>query len=113
MVDEVSLEHLVVAWFEDGTSGNASVYLLKKAIRTLGTKGAVSIVINREHGQAVLCSFELKEDADRLARAMKARRIDKYPGWKSQRGFSLDKVYIVAKDLADRSPRPRPRPRPQ
>jgi len=107
MPTDPPFQHLIVAWYEGKSPGQRAVYLLRKVIRSLGADGSFSVVINRQSGQSVHCAFEIKEDADRLAGAMKARRIEKYPGWKSQRGFSLDEAYDVAKDLVDRSPRRR------
>ena len=101
MVDVPDLKHLVAAWFEDSTAGRHFVQLLRKSIRALGVEGSFSVVIDRQRGPAIHCLFEREEDALRLARAMNARRSDTYPGWKSQRAFSLEKAYARARSLAD------------
>jgi len=105
MVDTPTLPHLVVASFKESASGRSMVQLLTKMIRALGTEGAFSVTINRQHGQSVHCAFEMEGDAARLAGAMKAQPIAKYPGWVSQSGFSLDIAHVLAKRLAEESPR--------
>ena len=41
---------------------------------------AFGISIDRQHSQVIHCAFEMEEDADRFARAMKARLVDDYAG---------------------------------
>ena len=104
VVDGPDLQHLVVARFEESTSGRHFVQLLRKSIRALGVDGSFSVVIDRQRGAAIHCLFELEQDALRLARAMNARRTDSYPGWQSQRVFSLERAYARARSLADTTP---------
>jgi hypothetical protein len=89
-IDESPHAYLIVASVEAGEHAQTTRNLLVRLIRALGTKGGFSIAVNRQHGYALLCGFELTEDADRLAAAVNAKPTGKYGGWKSQRTFKLD-----------------------
>ena len=95
--------YLLVASFDETTQGPFARNLLNRLVRALRPKANFSISINRQHGPALLCGFELKEDAEAVAASMKAKPIGKYDGWKSQWAFTLDartakKIQDVAED---------------
>ena len=88
--DEAPQAYLVVAFVEDDTAVTPARALLGRLIRHLGPKGAYSISVNRQYGLALMCGFQLEADATKFAAVARAKPIDRYGGWKSQRAFMLD-----------------------
>lgn len=81
---------LVVAFIESGTPVRPTQMTVIRLIRHLRPKGSYSVTTSRQQGLALMCGFELEEDATKFAAAVRAKPIGKYGGWKSQRGFVLD-----------------------
>lgn len=88
--DDARLQFLVVASLDADTPARPVRMLLARLFRGLSLKGSYSITLSRQQGFAILCGFELKDDADRVAAAVGAKPIGKYGGWKSQRAFQLN-----------------------
>lgn len=88
--DDSPHAYLIVVLVEAGEHARPTRNLIVRLIRALGTKGEFSIAVNRQQGYALLCAFELEEDADRLAAAVNARPTGDYGDWKSQRSFKLN-----------------------
>ena len=84
------LVHLVHASLQEVGPARDAAQLLLRLIKALQTEGSFAADIDRQQGIAIHCRFELKTDAHRLARIVKAKPDTKYPGWQSQSGFSLD-----------------------
>ena len=58
---------------------------------TRGLVGAFALTVSRAAGfPEILCGFETRADADALAGLSKATTTDRYPGFATQRAFSLD-----------------------
>lgn len=86
-----ALGHLVVGYLKVAGATSAKSGLIITLIRALGMEDAFVVDVQREGGSwAVHCAFEREADADRLALAVKARGVRRYPGWKSQRAFLFD-----------------------
>lgn len=80
--------------------------LLRRLIRRLKPTGFYAIGILRKGSDgSIWCGFSTKADADRLAEAVRAKCVSQWPGWASQRAFTLDETLrsIIAAALATRS----------
>ena len=65
--------------------------LLHRVIARLPLVGAFALTVSRAAGfPEILCGFETRADADALAGLSKATTTDRYPGFATQRAFSLD-----------------------
>lgn len=82
---------LVVGKVEHASRLQVSDESVINLIATFGCKGdwATGQILDG-NGRAVHCVFVRKDDADRLAAAVEATDIDRYPGFSSQREFRLD-----------------------
>jgi len=104
-VEDPAHAYLVVAFMEDATSLRLARNAVARLIRNLEPQGTYSITASRQQGLALLFGFELEADAAKLAKAVKAKPIGKYGGWKSQRGFLLDgRKYDAILKLAPAAP---------
>jgi len=61
-----------------------------RLIQNLNAQGATSIILSRQQGLALLCGFEQEADASKFAEEVQAMPMNRYGGWKSQRGFLLN-----------------------
>jgi hypothetical protein len=80
-------------------------YLLRRLISRLMPTGVYAIGILRKGSDAsIWCGFSAKADADRLADAVRAKCVSQWPGWASQRAFTLDESLraVIAAALATR-----------
>ena len=85
--------NLVVGW-----AGNSDAMMSAMRARTmidliaaLRPKGLYSVrLVDEEDGPAIHCGFQNGADADRLAGAVGATVVGRYPGYRSQRGVVLD-----------------------
>jgi hypothetical protein len=77
----------------DPITGNArwACGLLAKLIGRLAPKDVYAIAVDR-HGRTpeIHSVFATEADARKLANAVRADRAGRYPGWASQRTFTLD-----------------------
>ncbi len=90
-IDDAPHAYLVVASLEPGTAVRPIRMAVARLIRHLRPNGAYSISVSRQQELALLCGFELEADAAKLSAAVRAKPIGRYAGWRSQRGFMLDK----------------------
>ena len=82
--------HLVVG-VVDGPAASSS-RLLGKLLRRVAPRGDYSLCILKERtGPTVHVVFERKDDADKFAQGHRASAMGRYPGWASQRSFSMGK----------------------
>ena len=85
------LDHLVVGYVKVAGATSAKSRLIFTLIKSLGVEGAHVIDVQGEGGGwAVHCAFEREADAARMALAVHARSVARYPHWKSQRAFLFD-----------------------
>ena len=82
--------HLVVGIVADDDTPN----LLSRHITSLMNylaKGLYAVTVSRDRGTAEIhCAFRRQADADLFAASVQAMASDNYPGWLSQRAFTLD-----------------------
>lgn len=85
------LAHLVVGYVKVAGATPAKSRLILTLIKGLGVEGAHMVDVQGEGGGwAVHCAFEQEADAARIALAVHARCVARYPYWKSQRAFLFD-----------------------
>jgi hypothetical protein len=85
--------HLVVGILDEDLSGTPrkGYDALATLLRRLRPKGDYALTISRAKGRMVIhCVFENESDARRVSEALQADVIGRYPGWASQREFTLD-----------------------
>jgi len=65
--------------------------LLHRVIGRTASNGGFALTVSRAAGfPEILCGFEAQADADALAALSNAQPTDRYPGFATQRVFSLD-----------------------
>lgn len=65
--------------------------LLQRVITRMASDGGFALTVSRAAGfPEILCGFEAQSDADALAALSSAHPTDHYPGFATQRVFSLD-----------------------
>jgi hypothetical protein len=97
--------HLVVGYLPMGASAVRPAATARRLIERQRPRKAWAVSTRQEvHGPAIHCLFESKEDADRLAKAVRAHGMNRYPGRASQRWFDLDAPMVasIAASLAGR-----------
>ena len=82
--------HIVVGKVEHVSRLQVSDETVINLITALGCEGDWATGRIADGGGLVHCVFACKEDADRLAAAVQATDIARYPGFSSQREFRLD-----------------------
>lgn len=91
LVGKFSEPHGVVGRIEDLHRIELADDMIINLIAALAPKGDWATgQLQDGSGHAVHCVFELKEDADRVAHAVQAEHIGRYPGFASTREFRLD-----------------------
>lgn len=99
VVDDPAARHLVVARLSPKSIDEPSA-LLDALIERLGPIGEFALLTRCEEECAVvMCAFTHPDDARALADAVEAQKIERYAGWGSQRGFTLDRT--VARAVID------------
>ncbi len=65
--------------------------LLHRVVGRMASNGGFALTVSRAAGfPEILCGFETQADADALVMLSNARSTDRYPGFATQRVFSLD-----------------------
>jgi hypothetical protein len=97
VVDNPAARHLVAALVAPKAADEPAA-LLAGLIEGVGPAGAFALLTRcEEEGAVVLCAFTHPEDAESVAAAVGAVEMaDRYPGWASCRGFTLDKTTAQA-----------------
>ncbi len=90
LIQELPGTHIVVGKVEHLSRLQISDETVINLITTLGCKGNWATAQLADGSGLVHCVFACKEDADRLANAVQATAIVRYPGFSSQREFRLD-----------------------
>ena len=81
--------HLVMAIADDGED---AARLLDRLFDGMALPGGWAVRAKKENAQECAeCVFGEKASADKVANLFGAKGIGRYPGWKSQREFRLDK----------------------
>jgi hypothetical protein len=89
--------HLVVGYLPMEAKAVRPARAIRRLIERQRPHKAWAVSTRQEvHGPALYCLFEDKGDADRLAKAVRARGMTRYPGWSSQRGFDLDGAMVAS-----------------
>jgi hypothetical protein len=85
--------HLVAGILDEDLSGTPrkAYDALAKLLRRLSSKGDYALTISRQRERVEIhCVFENENDARRVSEALQAGVMGRYPGWASQREFTLD-----------------------
>jgi hypothetical protein len=85
--------HLIMGILDEDLSGapRKGFDALAKLLRRLRFKGDYALTISRVKGRVEIhCAFRRQADADLFAASVQAVALDTYPGWLSQRAFTLD-----------------------
>lgn len=111
-LDEHPGGHIVVANVDTDDNGpsvrallSTGRDLLRRLINRLKPTGLYAIGLLRKGADgSIWCGFSTKADADRLAEAVRAKCVSRWPGWASQRVFTLDETLrsVIATGLATR-----------
>ncbi len=101
-VDRHPVGHLVVARLPaDGPPARSLQGQLSRLLGRLGVSGDYSLAIVRSSGHPEIhAGFEMPTAAGRLARTVQAAETDGYPGWGSQRIFTLNDATSAAIDAS-------------
>src|SRR5689334_9295815 len=105
MIGDFPGGHLVVGYMPMEANAIRPSLMVRRLISRLAPHDDWSTSTRQEaYGPALYCFFKSKQDADRLARAVKARAMSRYPGWASQRWFDLDGAMLssIVSDLTQR-----------
>jgi hypothetical protein len=90
-----STAHLVAGIVADDNTPRLLSHVVASLLRQLELKGEYALAVNRGMGTAEIhCAFRHQADADLFAASVQAMASDNYPGWLSQRAFSLDDAAI-------------------
>lgn len=99
VVDDPAARHLVAVRLEP-RAVDEPVVLMSALIEGLAPAGDFALITRCEEECAVMmCAFSHPTDAQALAAAVDAQQTDRYPGWGSQRCFTLDRC--TAQAIAD------------
>lgn len=91
LLDEFPRAHLIVGHVESLKATATAEKVIGGLIESLGLRADWATgQIQDGRGFAVHCVFARPEDAQRLAAAVQAKGIGRYPGFASQREFTLD-----------------------
>jgi hypothetical protein len=90
MVAQHCPAHLVVGVVSGGGAAPSARLLIRLLDRFDLKRNWAIAVIEEPSGETVHCAFESAADADKLANTFIARPTGSYPGWLSERSFSLD-----------------------
>jgi hypothetical protein len=116
MMRDHPVAHLIVGVIAADASGdriNTSgaklrLELLTRLAKALALRGDYALSINRERdGPHIFVALADSGDVAKLAGAVNARGIDRYPGWASQRSFRFDEK--AARTIGVAAPLPRPK----
>jgi hypothetical protein len=111
VVDDPAARHLVAVRLEP-RAVDEPVVLMSALIEGLAPAGDFALITRCEEECAVMmCAFSHPTDAQALASAVDAQQTDRYPGWGSQRCFTLDRCTAQAiADAIEVSKAPPPEP---
>jgi hypothetical protein len=115
-ISDKSRAHLVAGIIADDNTPRLLIQIVASLVNHLELKGEYALAVNRGMGTAEIhCAFRQQADADLFAESVQTMASDNYPGWLSQRAFSLhdDAVERIkrTRDNLMRAKRMRPRQR--
>jgi hypothetical protein len=85
-----STAHLVAGIVADDNTPRLLIQIIASLMKHLELKGEYALAVNRGMGTTEIhCAFRQQADADLFAESVEAVASNNYPGWLSQRAFSL------------------------